>query len=152
MVTAQELHSYPFFEGLDQAQLEAIASISEVNRYDSDIELFQEGLPVRALHLLLDGCVELYYSTSGDPRDQRLVCELEIGEPFAISALIQPYYLTATARTSRPSQVLLMDGEGLRNLFDRDPHLGYFFMTKLAQTAMMRLHFARLRLAVTPSY
>lgn len=60
MVTAQELRAHPFFSGLAQDQLEAIAAISEEGRYDRDVILFEEGLPVKALRFLLDGCVELY--------------------------------------------------------------------------------------------
>ncbi len=152
MVTAQGLQAFPFFSGLDQGQLEAIAAISEEVRYDRDVILFEEGLSVKALRFLLDGCVELYYSTSADPRDQRLVCEIGIGEPFAISALIEPHALTATARTSRPSRILELDATALVELFEKDFRLGYYFMRKIAQTAMMRLHSARIRLTVQPSY
>jgi CRP-like cAMP-binding protein len=152
MVTAQELRAYPFFSGLAQGQLEAIAAIAKEVRYEDDVTLFEEGLPVKALRFLLDGCVELYYSTSADPHDQRLVCEINSGEPFAISALIEPYALTATARTSRPCRIIELDAEALRELFEKDLRLGYFFISRIAQTAMLRLHSARMRLTVQPSY
>jgi CRP-like cAMP-binding protein len=152
MVSVQQLGSMAFFQGLDQAQLEAVAGLSQEAHYSSGTVLFEEGLPVQALHLLLEGCVELYYSSSADERDQRLVCEIDVGEPFAISALIEPHALTATAKVSQPSWVIKMDADKLRGLFAQDAHIGYHFMQKVAETAMRRLHYARIRLAVNSGY
>ncbi len=152
MVTAQDLRSLRFFQGLSQVQLEAVAAITEEVECDSDEVLLQEGLPVRMLHILLEGAADLYYSTSADPRDERLVCEIEPGEVFGISALIEPYALTGTVQTVLPSRILKIDARALRALFEKDPRLGYLTMSKVAQTVMMRLHCARLKLAVNPVY
>ncbi len=152
MVTAEELRSRRFFQGLDQAQLEAIAAITEEVEHDTGEVILQEGLPVQALHVLLQGGADLYYSTSADPHDQRMVCEIEPGEAFGISALIEPYALTGTVETTFPSRVLKINARALRALFEKEPRLGYLIMAKVAQTAMMRLHCARLKLAVTPAY
>ncbi len=151
MLTTNLLRTLHFFDGLDEGQLQSVAAVTEVIWCGSGTVLFEEGLPINALYLLIEGGVDLYYSTSGDPRDQRLICEIDIGEPFGISALIEPHALTATAETSRPSRILKMDADGLRGQFEKDPRLGYRFMSQLAHTAMMRLHFARMHLAMHPA-
>ncbi|MEW5718252.1 MAG: Crp/Fnr family transcriptional regulator [Chloroflexota bacterium] len=109
-------------------------------------ELFLEGHPVEALYLLIEGSVDLFYA-AGDSKDHLLVGEINPGEPFAISAMIEPYTFTATARVAAPSRVLRVDAKALRALCEVDCRMGYLLMKQLAAMALERLHFARVQLA-----
>ena len=95
----------------------------------------------------MEGSVDLYYAASGDPKDQVLVGEINPGEPFAISAMIEPYTFTATARVAAPSRVLRIDAKALRALCEVDCRMGYLLMKQIATMALERLHFARVQLA-----
>lgn len=149
MISPEVLRRYPFFCCLNDEQQRAIAMITEEMEVEAGKELFLEGQPVEALYLLMEGNVDLYYaaSGSGDPKDQLLVGEINAGEPFAISALIEPYTFTATARVSKPSRVLKIDAKALRALCEVDCRMGYLLMKQVAAMAVERLHFARVQLA-----
>ncbi|MCI0476382.1 MAG: Crp/Fnr family transcriptional regulator [Anaerolineales bacterium] len=146
MISPEILRRYPFFCCLSEEQQKAIAMVTEEMRVDAGKELFLEGHPVEALYLLVEGSVDLFYAT-GDSKDQLLVGEVNPGEPFAISAMIEPYTFTATARVAAPSRVLRIDGKALRALCEVDCKLGYALVKQVAAMAIERLHFARVQLA-----
>jgi CRP/FNR family cyclic AMP-dependent transcriptional regulator len=147
MISPEILRRYPFFCCLNEDQQKAIAMVTEEMQVDAGKELFQEGQLVEALHLLMEGSVDLYYAASGDPKDQLLVGEINPGEPFAISAMIEPYTFTATARVAGPSRVLRIDAKALRALCEVDCRMGYLLMRQIAAMSLERLHFARVQLA-----
>ncbi len=147
MISPELLRRYPFFCCLNDAEQKAIAQVAEEIICETGTVLFEEGQPVQALHFLLEGSVDLYYKVPGDGSDPLLVSEVSIGEPFGISALIEPYNLTATARVSRPSRILRIPAAALRGLCEADSKMGYALMRQVAHVAMERLHFARVQLA-----
>ncbi|MCX7840317.1 MAG: Crp/Fnr family transcriptional regulator [Anaerolineae bacterium] len=147
MISPEVLRRYPFFCCLNDEQQRAIAMITEEMEVEAGKELFVEGQPVEALYLLMDGSIDLYYAASGDPKDQLLVGEINPGEPFAISAMIEPYTFTATARVSKPSRILKINAKALRALCEVDCKMGYLLMKQIAAIAVERLHFARVQLA-----
>jgi CRP/FNR family transcriptional regulator, cyclic AMP receptor protein len=146
MISPELVRRYPFFCCLDEAQQKAVAMISEEVNCDKGKTLFEEGQPVHSLHLLLEGSVDLYYTGSGD-HHQFLVGEINPGEPFGISALIEPYAFTATARIAAPSRVLKIEAAALRALCEVDCKMGYALMRQVAKIAEERLHYTRLQLA-----
>jgi CRP-like cAMP-binding protein len=147
MVSPELLRRYSFFSSLDQAQQKAIALIADVLQFDKGATIFEEGQPAELFYVLLEGCVDLYYPTGRDPAEHLLVAEINIGEPFSISALIEPHMLTATAKATAPSRILKIEGKALRALCELDPHLGFALMEQAARSAMERLHFARVQIA-----
>ncbi len=147
MVSPELLRRYAFFAGLNDNQQRALAQVAQELSCESGRTLFDEGQPVGALYFLLEGSIDLYYGTNGHSREQSLVCEISPGEPFGISALIEPYTLTATARVSEQSRILKIDAAPLRALCDTDPRMGYALMRQASRVAMERLHYARVQLA-----
>lgn len=147
MISPEVLRRYPFFCCLNEEQQKAIAMVTEEMRVEAGKELFLEGQPVEALYLLMEGNIDLFYTASGAPQDQLLVGEINPGEPFAISAMIEPYTFTATARVAAPSRVLKIDAKALRALCEVDCKMGYALMRQVAAMAIERLHFARVQLA-----
>jgi len=147
MIFPELLRRYPFFSCLNDAQQREIATVAKDVFCDSGTLLFEEGQAVEMLHFLLEGSIDLYYAGSDNPLDQLLICEISPGEPFGISALIEPHTYTATARVSRPSRILKINAARLRTLCDADPWLGYALMRQVALVAMERLHCTRLQLA-----
>lgn len=147
MVSPELLRRYPFFCCLDESQQKAIAMIAEQVEYEKGATLFEEGNPVQSLYLLVDGGVDLYYAASGNKNDQFLVGEISPGEPFGVSALIEPYTLTATARAAKPSRVLKIDAAAVRALCEVDNRMGYALMRQAAKVTQERLHYARVQLA-----
>ncbi len=151
MISPEILRKYPFFGSLEDKHLKELAMLAEEVIYESGEVIFQEGGPATALYFLLDGYVELYY-TLGEKKRATLakgipVGEINPGEPFSISALIEPHVLTATASTSVQSRVLKFDAKALHSLFKKDGRLAYSLTLQAAKSAIERLHASRVQLA-----
>lgn len=146
MISLELLRRYPFFAGLDEGELKAIAMISEQVQSPAGTVLFEEGHVADAFYLLLQGSVELSFNSPLDPSVQIYIDDVNPGEPFAISALIPPHLLTHTARVSNACSTLRLDAAGLRALCDQDCKVGYTMMRQVAIAAMERLYYTRVQL------
>jgi CRP/FNR family cyclic AMP-dependent transcriptional regulator len=151
MISPELLRQYPFFRSLDESQLTQVAMLAEEEIYESGEIIFHEGESAAALYFLLDGYVDLYY-TIGEgkgitPEKGIPVGEINPGEPFGISALIEPYLLTATARTNGMSRVIKLDATLLRSILGKDRRMAYLLTHQAAKAAIDRLHATRVQLA-----
>jgi CRP-like cAMP-binding protein len=151
MISPELLRRFPFFGFLDEAQLKAVAMLSEEIEVEDGTLVFDTGKPAEALCLLTEGSLELYYAVVDreDPelRKDFFLSEFSVGDIFGISALIEPYVYTASVRTSAQSRVVKMDGVGLRALCEVDLKLAVGLMKATAKTAMERLSDTRVQLA-----
>lgn len=151
MISPERLRQYPFFGGLGEDQLRSIAMITREESYQIGTVLFQKGSPADGLYFLAEGCVDLYFTIDGagaTESDQAIpVGEINPGEPFSISALIEPYILTATAKVSKPSKVIQIEAKGLRAIFKSDKRLAYILTQRAAKAALERLDATRVQLA-----
>ena len=153
MISPERLRQYQFFSHLEDQHLTSLAIISEPVILENEELILEEGQPAQALYFLMTGCIDLYYTVmdSARPHDRKeaLVCQINPGEVFGISALIEPYVLTATARSSGQSQVLRIDLPQLRALFEQDPALETLMLRKVSKAAIQRLHETRVLLAAS---
>ena len=151
MVSPEILRRYPFFARLNSNQLANVAMSTEKIEFEDGSSLFAQGEPANRLFFLLDGCVDLYYTIQDaflpDQRQEALVCQINPGEVFGISALIPPHELSSSARCSGPCRIMAIDVEKLAGLFSDDRQLEILFLRRIAQAAMQRLHDTRIQLA-----
>ena len=151
MISPELLRYYPFFHSLDDTQLRAVATIAEEETVEAGVTLFNEGQPAEVLYFLEDGHVDLYHTIGEtNPSDVRKwisVGEINPGEPFSISALIEPYILSSTARVSRPSRIIKIEAKLLRALIDKDHKLAYQLTYQAAKAVIERLHSTHIQLA-----
>lgn len=150
MVSPELLRQYPFFGILKDAQLKAIAMIAEEVSFGEDERLFKKGDCVHTLYFLLNGGVELYNfaeATDAEGGKGVLVGTVNPGEPFAISAVIEPHIFTSTAWTSSPSRAIKIEAAELRDLFKQDRRLAFVVTRQASRAAMDRLHATRVQLA-----
>ena len=151
MVSPELLKRFPFFFAFNEAELILIAMIADQEEVEQGTVLFEETQPATTLFLLQEGSVELFY-TAADKQHSTAskefsVGEINPGEIFAISALIEPYVLNAGARTSQRSKILKINAEALRALFENDCDLGYKTMHQITKALMERLTSTRVQLA-----
>lgn len=151
MISPELLRRYPFFGFLDDIHLKAIAMIAEEETYSTGTDILIASDPADALYLLMKGSVDLFYvvheELRPDNKKEYLMGEINPEEPFGISALIEPYQYTATARASVPITVIKIDGQALRELIDNDEKLGCGFLRQIAKATMERLEYIRTLLA-----
>jgi CRP-like cAMP-binding protein len=148
MVSPELLRRYPFFAGLADEELSAIAKIANEESYSTDTDIFREGQVAEHLYVLTAGSVDLIFeipTTHGVTTS--FVGSIAAGEPFGLSAFQEPYLLTATARAETPVKVIEIPGDELRLLAETNCHLGYALMKQIARALGERLKFARVQLA-----
>jgi CRP-like cAMP-binding protein len=151
MISIELLRRYPFFGRLGYEQLKALAMIAEGIKLENGQVVIEEGKPADALYFLVEGSVVLYHPI-GSPQEEGgssevPVCEINPGEPFSISALIEPHVLTSTARSSGVSRVIRLMVEDLKTAFAQDARLECMMIRCVAEAAMGRLNSTRVQLA-----
>jgi CRP-like cAMP-binding protein len=150
MISVELLRRYPFFGKLGHEQLKTLAMIGEEVELKDGQVVIEEGKAADALYFLVDGSVALYHPvgsahTSGASKEV-VVCEINPGEPFSISALIEPHVLTSTARSTGTSRVIRLKVDDLKAAFAKDAGLECMMVRCVAEAAMGRLNSTRVQL------
>lgn len=151
MISPEILRRFQFFSFLEPAQYKQIAMLSNEFSYSNGEVIYNTDEPADSLHFLINGYVDLWYVVA-DKNEPDLVKEFQIGEvnpgeAFGISALVEPYVFTTRAVSIGTSRVIKIDSVQLRELFPENRALGCGFMTAVAKTAMERLQHTRVQLA-----
>lgn len=151
MISPELLRRYPFFGALTSDQLKEVAMIADQASVESGVTVLSEGQPADALFILIDGSIDLFFAVEQEyqpnQRKEFAVGEVNPGEPFGISALIEPHCYSTTGRTAGSSTIIRIDGAALRGLCNKDQDLAYKLMQRIAKTAMERLAATRVQLA-----
>lgn len=143
MISPELLRCYPFFSRLNDKQLRAIAVFSCEVSYAQGECLFETDQESRALFFLIEGDIDLQYIVT-DRENPNLrtvfwIGRVNPGEPFGISALIEPYRYTATAIANSLCRVIEIGASALRSLCEDDIEVAAILMRHTAQAAMSRL-------------
>jgi CRP-like cAMP-binding protein len=151
MVSPELLRRYPYFAKLTDTQLRAIAMIAEETSCDTGSALLQEREPADWFFILIEGGIDLTYKSEETyhPKTSKVfqVGEVNPGEVFGISSLVEPFLYNATATASLRCRVIKFDAKALRALADLDCSLGYNLMQQVAKAVMERLTYTRIQLA-----
>jgi CRP-like cAMP-binding protein len=151
MVSTELLRRFPFFGDLDAEQLKQVAMIADEINVSAGTHLFDECQPATIFYLLIDGSVDLSYKSEEEfhPKTKKVfpVGEINPGEVFGVSSVLEPYEYNATALASKDSHLIKIDAESLRDLLQAEPKLGYLFMHQVARAVMERLSYTRVQLA-----
>ena len=106
MISPELLRRYTFFAPFNDSEQKEIAMMAEEIQVVEGTVLFESGNLADSLYLLLEGGVDLYDISVDDYdpslRKEFFVGEIDPGEILLISAVVEPYLATATARGSTP--------------------------------------------------
>jgi CRP/FNR family cyclic AMP-dependent transcriptional regulator len=118
-----ELRQFKIFAELDDTDFESIGKIARIQEFETSERLTTEGAPADRLYLFLKGAATVrVLSQDGQ---QVVIDELGPGEMLGWGAVVEPHVYTASAWTSKPSQIIVVDGARLRELCDTNKHIGY---------------------------
>jgi CRP-like cAMP-binding protein len=158
MISPERLRRYPYFAGVTQACLKEVAMISDEQSFKADEKIFQESGDFLAtdriyqkahtanhLMIITEGAVDITY-TLGEGQ-KVVVGNLVAGDLMAVSALIPPYHLTASAVAKQDGKLIAIEAEALRKLCEENPGLGYKVMQGVSKAIMNRLQTTRVELA-----
>jgi CRP/FNR family transcriptional regulator, dissimilatory nitrate respiration regulator len=115
------LRSCQLFTGLPPADLENIAVVSVVKSLEKNDYLFHEGDPAHGFYVVQRGAVNVHRVTAAGK--EQIIHIFRTGESFAEVALATERGYPADARALEPTQVLLVQKDGILALLKRQPEL-----------------------------
>jgi CRP/FNR family transcriptional regulator len=121
MAVVNTLRSCQLFTGLPLPDLENIAAVTVVKSLEKDDYLFHEGDPAHGFYVVQRGAVNVHRVTATG-REQ-IIHVFRTGDSFAEVALAAPTGYPADARAIEPTQVLLVQKDGILALLKRQPEL-----------------------------
>lgn len=137
MAKIHDLKLFGIFSELNDNELENIAEIAKQETYEKGRRIFQEKSIARNLYLVKDGSIEIRMRGAGGK--EMVVDSVGPGEVFGWSAVTEPHAFTAASYAMEASEVLVVSGSVLRDLFKKNNHIGYKVMMKVASVIAHRL-------------
>jgi CRP/FNR family transcriptional regulator len=115
------LRSCQLFTGLPQPDLEQIADTTAIKSLEKGEYLFHEGDPSRGFYVVQRGAVNVHRVNAAGK--EQVIHVFRDGESFAEAALATERGYPADARALEPTQVLLVQKDGILALLKRQPEL-----------------------------
>lgn len=152
------LSQFPFFADISRERLSEIENFSIVQHYDKGSIVFQNNEPAKNLYGIIEGVVELkiifkeeiitkdikheeYIRTYVKLLEKPIVVEeIKSREIFGWSALVEPGKMTATATCTTDCEIVLIPASDLKQVFSRDPEMGYILSARLNALIAGRLN------------
>lgn len=120
-----QLTTYPLFSRLSEEQMKKFMAICREETFLPDTVLHKQGETANNVYVILSGQVAEELTVSG--RTLSPVKPLAAGDVTGCSALFPPNAHTCTARTIDETNVLVVDAEKMRKLFDEDCDIARYF-------------------------
>lgn len=120
-VLINTLRGSQLFGGLPPGDLEKVAAVIVVKALEKGDYLFREGAPAQGFYIVQNGAVNVHRVTAAGK--EQVIHVFRTGESFAEAALASPVGYPADARALEPSQVLLVQKDGILELLKRQPEL-----------------------------
>ncbi|WP_421785091.1 helix-turn-helix domain-containing protein [Hyphobacterium sp.] len=117
------------FKDVDADVFDALMTASYAQRIPPHVELIREGDPADFLHIVLDGCVELFSSGHGRESSMAIVSPVST---FILAATVNDAPFLMSARTIESSKLILIPSQNVRDAFARDAHFARAIVTELA--------------------
>jgi CRP/FNR family transcriptional regulator len=115
------LRSCQLFAGLAQADLENIAAVTVLKSLEKEDYLFHEGDRAHGFYVVQRGAVNVHRVNAAGK--EQIIHVFRTGESFAEVALATDRGYPADARALEPTQVLLVQKDGILELLKRQPEL-----------------------------
>jgi CRP/FNR family cyclic AMP-dependent transcriptional regulator len=146
MISNKELRKFAIFKDLSDAELENITEMAKLENYEANKRIFEEKSWANNLYLVVKGRVVI--NMKGDKEGEPLqIDEADPGDIFGWSAVTEPHAFTAAAWTKENSEILVLNGKVLLDLFKKNNHIGYKVMSQVASVISSRLRKLNKKLA-----
>ncbi len=162
-----DLSLFPFFSGISQNRLAEIETFSILQTYEKGGAVFLNNEPARNLYCLINGNIDLsilfkeeivtkdikyeeYTSTNVEILEKPVIIEqVKQYDIFGWSALVEPERMTATARCASDCELVLIPASDLKQIFSKDPELGYLLSARINIIIAQRLNSRTEKLVTT---
>jgi CRP/FNR family transcriptional activator FtrB len=145
---AEVIRRLPLFEGMEQANFEALIAAGYLQRFPAGVVLVHEGERPDFLHVLVEGSIEFFSRHDGR---ETTISLLSPPSAFILAAVVVDDVYLKSARTLITSTVVLIPAQAVREVFGRDPAFSRATVVELAcryRTVVKDLKNQRLRSAI----
>jgi CRP/FNR family cyclic AMP-dependent transcriptional regulator len=125
------------FRDLSDEQLSAVEKICTPEVFDAGAIICKQGKREKTLYVVEEGLVGIILEVG--PLAKRQVQAVSNFESFGWSAMLEPYFSTATVKALEQTKALAFDGQDLRDLCTIRPEIGYRVSRGLARVIAGRL-------------
>jgi CRP/FNR family cyclic AMP-dependent transcriptional regulator len=136
------LEKVQIFQGLNQGQLAEIAKLCQAAQFKSETKLFEQGEDAAYLWIVEAGRVDLKFDPPGGAASgPNTISSIAKAGAFGWSSFAPPnkYRLSGYCSDKR-CKLIKVDREGLRQLFEKDPDIGYLVMSNVAAVVGTRFN------------
>lgn len=117
------------FSSMDDANFERMMQAAYLQTFPAQIDLIVEGEAADFLHVLVEGCVELYARSNGRESTMSMLSPVRT---FILAAIINDAEYLMSARTYERSLILMLPAEDVREAFKRDASFARSIVVELA--------------------
>ncbi len=139
------LQSCELFSGLEENDIEKIASLCRVKSYQTGEHVFRQGELGERLYIIADGHVFLERAMNLGPRKGKAVIDI-LGKGRALGCwstlLNEPHNLMASATCQKATKLIVISGEELRDVMLNNVELGLKVFRKLCHILRDRMQHA----------
>ena len=125
--------------------------IADETTFKKGEKFFEERQSADQLFLLQEGSVDLFYKSEEEfyPKSSKQfsIGEVNPGDIFGLSALIEPYVRTTIAIAAQDGRLIKFDANSLRNLLAKDDNMAVRIMAEMMKAIYIRLESVRVQLA-----
>lgn len=146
MSIAETLAESDIGKGLDEAQAEELANICQEVEFKEGHLLIEEGSRGEELYLLEEGRVDVEIRVPLEPKKRVKLYTGRKGEVFGEISFLDGSPRSASVRTLDKAKALVIDEAKLRNLMEKDEHMGLVITRNLALILCKRLRTMDLQL------
>jgi CRP-like cAMP-binding protein len=132
-----DLREFKIFEELNDRELEVIAKIARTEELGEGARLTEVGAPAARLYLIKKGSVTIM--ASGPHGEDLPVDEVGAGEIVGWSTLTGPYIYRASAVTAQKTDLIVINGNMLREIFEVNNHIGYRVLKGIGHVVARRM-------------
>ncbi|GAB4473435.1 MAG: hypothetical protein Kow0088_08750 [Anaerolineales bacterium] len=124
--------------------------IGEEVEFPANQIIAEECAETDGLYLLTEGTADIFFTIQDDKTNtirHFVVGEITTGDPFGISALIEPYQHSSSVKAQTVCKAIKLEAAQLRELVDKDSTLATVLLKQIVKAALDRLNNTRIQLA-----
>ena len=119
----------PLFADMGEANFTAVLQAAYLQVFPPEVKLLTEGDAADFLHVVVDGCVELFAEANG--RETTLALARPVST-FILAAVLKDAVYLMSARTIEKSRILMIPSRDIRDAFERDAAFARSLVNELA--------------------
>ena len=142
MIDIDFLNKVQIFQGLNKEQLAEVIKYCKGAEFQPGAKLFKQGEDAIYMWIVKEGRVDLRFEPAGSASaEEHTISSISEAGAFGWSSFTSPNkYRLSGYCTDVPCKLIKVDREGLRQLFEKDPQIGYVVLTNVAAVIGTRFH------------